>query len=279
VIADRTLPGDLPVRVHHPARIEGQSPVIVFSHGLGGSRLGYHYLAQAWAAHGYVVVLPSHRENVPPGVAEVEQPSVAELRAMKEAIDDPRNWPVRPLDVRRTVDALESLHEHVRALTGKLDLSRVGIGGHSYGAYTTLLCAGAAVRLSDGPRQTFTEPRAKAFVALSPPGNGSRGLSAESWPSITAPLLCMTGTRDEGVLGEPATWREDAFRSLPGPDHGLVVLDGADHATFSGGRPRRPAEPRHLRQIEAATLWFWNKHLRAVEAPFPALPGARVEWK
>jgi predicted dienelactone hydrolase len=278
VIADRTLPGHLPVRVHYPANLEGPAPVIVFSHGLGGSRLGYGFLAQAWAERGYVVVLPSHRENVPAGVVEVEKPSVAELRAMKEAIDDPRNWPKRPLDIRRTVDALETLPEHVRALAGKLDLGRVGIGGHSYGAYTALLCAGARIRVGDAWR-SYAEPRAKAFLALSPPGNGSRGLLGQSWASIHAPLLCMTGTEDLGVLGEPAVWREDAFRSLSGPSQGLVVIEGADHATFSGGRPRSPADPSHLRQIETATSWFWDKHLRGVDAPFPVLPGARAEWK
>ncbi|HEY2030758.1 MAG TPA: alpha/beta fold hydrolase [Myxococcales bacterium] len=278
MIADRTLPGHLPVRVHYPANLDGPAPVIVFSHGLGGSRLGYGFLAQAWAERGYVVVLPSHRENVPKGVAEVEKPSVAELRAMKQAIEDPRNWPKRPLDIRRTVDALETLPEHVRALAGKLDLGRVGIGGHSYGAYTALLCAGARIRVGDG-WESYAEPRAKAFLALSPPGNGSRGLLGQSWASIHAPLLCMTGTQDRGVLGEPALWREDAFRSLSGPSQGLVVVEGADHATFSGGRPRSPADPSHLRQIEAATSWFWDKHLRGVDAPFPVLPGARVEWK
>jgi predicted dienelactone hydrolase len=278
VIADRTLPGNLPVRVFYPDVQDGPRPVIVFSHGLGGSRLGYGYLAQAWADRGYVVVLPSHRENVPLGVAEVEQPSVAEMRAMKEAIGDPRNWPLRPLDVRRTIDALPALPEQVRAPQGMLDLSRIGVGGHSYGAYTTLLCAGARVRVGDSWQQ-FAEPRARAFVALSPPGNGSRGLSAESWPSIAAPLLCVTGTRDGGILGEPPEWREDGFRSLSGSGHGLVVLDGADHFVFSGGRPRQPADPSLLRQIALATGWFWDKHLRGLEAPFPELPGARVEWK
>jgi predicted dienelactone hydrolase len=278
VIADRTLHGDLPVRVFYPEALDGPRPVIVFSHGLGGSRLGYGYLAQAWCDRGYVVVLPSHRENVPLGVAEVEQPSVAEMRAMKEAIGDPRNWPLRPLDVRRTIDALETLPDHVRALRGMLDLSRVGVGGHSYGAYTTLLCAGARVHIGDSWQQ-FAEPRAKAFVALSPPGNGSRGLSAASWASISAPLLCVTGTRDGGILGEPPAWREDGFRSLQGSGHGLVVLEDADHHCFSGGRPQKPADPRHLREVIAATGWFWDKHLRGQGAPFPDLPGARVEWK
>jgi hypothetical protein len=89
----------------------------------------------------------------------------------------------------------------------------------------------------------------------------------------------MAGTEDLGVLGEPASWREDGFRSMQPPGKGLVVLQGADHATFSGGRPRMPADPAHVEQIIAATAWFWDKHLRSIDAPFPHLPAARVEWK
>jgi predicted dienelactone hydrolase len=272
VIADRELAPDLLVRIHCPDSGE-RLPAIVFSHGLGGSRLMYPYLARAWVARGFVVVLPSHREAVPPGVVEIEQPSIAEMRAMKEAIDNPRNWPLRPLDVQRTIDGLEAL-----SLPVTIDLGRIGIGGHSYGAYTALLCAGARVRI-EGELRSFEESRAQAFVAISPPGNGSRGLEAASWATIARPTLCLTGTRDEGILGEPAVWREDAFRAMPGPNAGLVVLDGAEHMTFAGGRPRRPALREHLDATIAATSWFWDKHLRGVDAPFPPLPDARVEWK
>ena len=36
------------------------APVVLFSHGLGGSREGYGYLGSYWAAHGYVAVHLQH---------------------------------------------------------------------------------------------------------------------------------------------------------------------------------------------------------------------------
>src|SRR2546423_8074632 len=35
-------------------------PVIIFSHGLGNSRLGYSYLAEYWASHGYLSIHPDN---------------------------------------------------------------------------------------------------------------------------------------------------------------------------------------------------------------------------
>lgn len=283
-VADRTV-GGLPVRVHYPARAAGAPaeaevplplPVVVFSHGLGGSRLGYGYLGRAWAAHGYVSVHPSHRENLPFGAVEAERPSLSTLRAMKEAIDDPRNWEARPRDVAAVIDSLSDLQ--IPALEGKLDATRIAVAGHSYGAYTALLCAGARIGL-EGRTSHFHERRARAFIALSPPGNGSRGLDAASWTAIAAPVLCVTGNRDAGFQDQPPEWREESFRAMQPPDKTLVVVDGAEHFTFSGGRPRRPADPAHLREIEAATLWFLDRHLKNDDRPFPLLAGSRVERK
>lgn len=274
-VADRDV-GGVAVRVHYPLEPQGRLPVVVFSHGLGGSRLGYGYLGRCWAAHGYVSIHPSHRENVPFGAAEAQEPGLAALRAMKEAIDDPRNWEARPRDVALVIDGLSDLR--IPALQGRLDAGRVAVAGHSYGAYTALLCAGARVRLPE--RQgNFSEPRARAFIALSPPGNGSRGLDASSWADIDRPVLCVTGTRDAGLQGQPAAWREESFHAMRAPHKTLLVVDGAEHFTFSGGRPRRPADPRHLGDIESATLWFLDRHLKGRERPFPALAHGRVEHK
>src|ERR1700744_4715141 len=50
----------VPVKIYYPRTGAGPFPVIIFSHGLGGSREGYEYLGQYWAAHGYVSVHVQH---------------------------------------------------------------------------------------------------------------------------------------------------------------------------------------------------------------------------
>lgn len=292
-IADRDLPDPhrgrpLPVRIYFPAAGRGPWPVVIFSHGLGGSRLGYSYLGRAWAQHGYVSIHPTHRESAelrsPIAIEDIEGApagSASRLRAlaaMKKAIDDARNWEARPRDVGLAIDSLDWLQEHVPALRGHLEAAAVGVAGHSFGAYTTLLLAGARPRVH-GHLRDFSDARPRGFLALSPPGNGSRGLGTHSWDTVQRPVLCITGTRDAGLSGEPPSWREESYRSMPAGGKALAVLDSAEHFTFSGGRPRRPANPEHLAAVEELSLAFWSRHLRGQPASLPRPAGVRVEEK
>lgn len=262
LVADRDLAG-IPVRVHYPASFDGvPAPVVLFSHGFGGSRLGYQYLGRALSARGYVAIHPSHRD--PPAVAE--------------AMANPEVWARRPRDLAFVLDRLAALESLVPALAGRLDTNRIAIGGHSFGAFAALICAGAAV---DGlPAQpSLAEPRARAFFALSPPGNGSRGLSPGSWATVQRPVLAMTGTLDAGPHGQPYEWRLEPFRQLAPGGKTLVVLAGADHESFAGGLPRRRADPALLASVERAVAWFCDRHLRGRDEELPPDSDADVEQR
>jgi len=50
----------LPVKIYFPKTGGGPFSVILFSHGLGGTREGYEYLSRYWASHGYVSVHLQH---------------------------------------------------------------------------------------------------------------------------------------------------------------------------------------------------------------------------
>ena len=51
---------NVPVKIYFPKDGPGPFPVVVFSHGLGGSRDGYEYLGRHWAGCGYVSVHVQH---------------------------------------------------------------------------------------------------------------------------------------------------------------------------------------------------------------------------
>ena len=58
-IHDATRNRDLPVRVYLPTNTTPE-PVVLFSHGLGGTRAGSVFLGEHWAARGYVAVFLQH---------------------------------------------------------------------------------------------------------------------------------------------------------------------------------------------------------------------------
>src|SRR5213592_3089863 len=53
---------DLDISIQYPTR-SGPFPVIIFSHGYGGSNRGYESLLANWTSHGYVVIRPSHADT------------------------------------------------------------------------------------------------------------------------------------------------------------------------------------------------------------------------
>ena len=144
------------VRVHHPAAGDGPWPVVVFSHGLGGSREGYGFLGKRWAEHGYVSIHPDH-----PGsdTAVFRGNAPAELtQAMRQATTALRILEGRPRLIAALISALPTLERVVPALAGKLDHKRVGVAGHSYGGWTTMSVAGQKLRLSGEPKD-WSDPR------------------------------------------------------------------------------------------------------------------------
>lgn len=111
-------------------------PVIVISHGLGDTRATFYPLAQHLASYGFAVALPEHIGSNVEVKTEVLSGVGNEFFSVDEFID-------RPRDVSFLLDELERLN--ATEYGGRLDLTRVGAIGHSFGGYTVLALAGATV--------------------------------------------------------------------------------------------------------------------------------------
>ena len=63
-VHDAARQRDIPLRVYLPttngANGQKAEPVVLFSHGLGGTRQGCAYLGTHWSARGYTVVFLQH---------------------------------------------------------------------------------------------------------------------------------------------------------------------------------------------------------------------------
>lgn len=248
---------EIPVRVYLPAG-EAAAPVVLFSHGLGGSRQNNPYLGRHWSARGYVVVFVQH-----PGSDESvwrDQPPSRRMAAMRDAANV-ENFLLRVRDVPAVLDQLEAWNKETgHPLSGRLDLSRVGMSGHSFGAVTAQAVAGQAFR-----RQDFTDPRIRAAVLMSP-SSPRAGTPADAFSAVTIPWMLLTGTHDASPIGDiDVKSRLAVFPALPPGGKYELVLDEAEHSAF-GERPlpgeRRPRNPNHHRAVLAITTAFWDACLR-----------------
>jgi predicted dienelactone hydrolase len=252
---------DVPVRLYFPKTGAGPFPVIVFSHGLGGSRSGYAYLGRHWASHGYVCVHMQHKGSDESVWKGSKQPLVD----MRKAARDPSNILHRPLDVRFTIDQLTKLHKEGR-LKGRLDLDKVGMAGHSFGAYTTLAAAGQVFATPLGAK-SLAEPRIKAAIAMSPNAPPARSDLKKAFGSIKVPMYHLTGTRDDGVgiTDAKASDRRVPYDNIKNAPQYLLVLKDGDHMVFAATR-RLPGagkkDARFHELIRMSTTAFWDAHLK-----------------
>lgn len=263
----------VPIKVHLPTR-GGPFPLVVLSHGAGGDWDTHYAQAQHLASHGYAVLCLEH-------VGSNRERMTQSLRLMQNLdamIHDADEVLARPKDVSFAIDRADEWNRKHEKLRGKLDLQRVGVTGHSFGAFTTMVVCGMRPALEwlaprvepgKGLGPDLRDPRVKCGVALSPQGVGEPFFIRESFGSLKAPLLGISGTQDRQQNGLTAENRRDAFALWPQGEHKFVWLANAKHLDFtdSTGASRR-ATPSPTRDdvqplTRAATLLFLETHLKA----------------
>ena len=215
---------DLQVKVTAPRRGE-DLPVIVFSHGNAWSMDGYEPLVDRWAATGFVVVQPTHLDS----------------RRHAIGFDDPRFqtiWRVRIADLHAVLDHLGDVMDEA-GLSDRVDLSRVALVGHSWGAQTVGTLLGARVVDEDGGTvDDFSRAGVSAGVLIAATGTGDSltpfaqehlAFMKPDYTTMSAPTLVIAGDQDQSRMSTRGPdWFLDAYELSPAPKS-LMVVPGGEH--------------------------------------------------
>ncbi len=276
---DVTTTGDilhrpLPLSVHI-IKQDTPRPVVLFSHGLGGSRHGSNFLGKHLANRGYVAVFIQH----PGSDTEVwidKKPE--DRRAALESAANLQNYMKRALDIPRVIDQLAMWNLDVNhPLHNQMDMGRIGMSGHSFGAMTTQAVSGQQFALLG---KTLTDERILASIIYSPSAP-RRGDVNKAFGKVSIPWLLMTGTHDIAGIGaiEMAD-RLAVYPALPGNNHKYeLVLDEAEHSVFTDRRlpgESKRRNPNHHRVILAITTAFWDAWLKGDKTAMQWLNGEGV---
>lgn len=253
----------VPVRLYLPAANPDNDkaiPLIVFSHGLGGSRNGYQYLGRFWASHGYASLHVQHigsdnglwRGN-PLGLTMRLSAAAQDSEAM-----------ARAKDVSFALTELLALP----SMQGRLDATRIVAAGHSYGANTTMLLAGALVpgKGENGQTLNLKDTRIKAAIIMSaPPFYGFINPGA-ILGNIAMPTLHITATGDDILVPGYGSGYEDrvnVFNAMGDARKTLVVFAGGSHSIFTDRSNTGGAElnPKVKAATQALSLAFLKQTL------------------
>ena len=215
-------------------------PLLVFSHGLGGTRFQSVYMTEFLASHGFVVAAPDHVGNT-----FAEEINGNNKLSLLEAAR------VRPGDVSRTLDAVLKRNESwpESLLAYGVDASRVAVAGHSFGGFTTYRIAGGTIDSERGdalcaanPTDLFCNewPPEKPFpasqeddrflVALAQAPGGALVFEDDGLSQIDVPMMIQAGAADAQTAY--ATEAVVPFAKLKSPAY-LMSIEAGGHFTFS----------------------------------------------
>lgn len=226
-------PAPLTIKVSAP--VAGESlPVILLSHGHGVSNFltslhGYGPLVDFWAAHGFVVLQPTHLDFPGLGLRDTDTEGA------------PLFWRSRVEDMRVVLDHVEEIETMVPGLSGRVDWTRIAAVGHSLGGHTVgALCGMTVTDPHDGSDVDLRDERVVAGVIMSGPGagDGLNGpaaarfveLTGTEFSTMTGQALIVVGDQDHNPLfTDREDWRYDPYYRSPGTNKTLLTMVDAEH--------------------------------------------------
>ncbi|MBE9013136.1 alpha/beta hydrolase [Pseudanabaenaceae cyanobacterium LEGE 13415] len=284
---ERVFPMDVYLPFARRQALPASIPVVVISHGLGSDRGTFRYLAEHLASHGFAVAVPEHPGSNAKQLQALVAGTVNEVTSPSEFVD-------RPLDIKFLLDELQRRASSDPRYS-RLNLKQVGVLGQSFGGYTAMALAGAAINFqqlqqSCQPAEidrtlnlslllqcraaglppinyNLSDPRVKAIIAINPIASSVFGQASIS--QITVPTMIMAGNADTVAPAlpeqiEPFTW-------LQSRDRYLTIIDRGTHfsALQEGDSEGVPVPPEVIgpsptlarRYVNALSLAFFQTHI------------------
>ena len=216
--------GNIDIRISYPQASTKAHPLIVFSHGHYLNNKSYHALTDEWVKRGYVVIAPRHLDS---GDRET-------IAALGKRLGHDWISAARVLDIKAIINQVETIEDLTEFFSGKILTEKIIAAGHSFGALTAQILAGATLEQQGNSLypipNILRDDRVAAVVAISPPGLVPGAISKQTWERFSAPQLVVTGTNDvfEYIWQDYREHTVSYQAAEPGNNY-LLVMDGMDH--------------------------------------------------
>jgi dienelactone hydrolase len=253
----------LPLRLFMP--LTGRHlPLVLFSHGAYSSGRLYDPILRHWAAAGFVILAPTHRDSVSLGV--------------KRGSNDPRYFSWRLEDMEFLVASLGEFRRQAPEFSYRVDRTRIAATGHSFGGLVAQTLAGATYfDPASGNTIHRNVKNVRAAIVFSGAGRFAPLLRSEDFAALKLPLLVTVGTEDlqqaPGLSGYQ--WRREPFDLAASKPKYLLTLQGADH--YLGGLvgrddlPQAAQGPAWLTVFNQTCEYFLRRYVAGKRAAMPGI--------
>lgn len=256
----------IPIKVYYPVQHPFTSlPVIFWSHGLGGSIDGAGFISRYVASHGYVVV---HLQHAGTDSALWEGKKGHPWDIIRQTHIPRQATLERFVDVPFVMNALPDWAQQHPDLAAFMDINKVAMSGHSFGAMTTQVMCGMLFPDEQGILRSYKDPRLLCGLLYSmvPIQHLALDDPHDIYGAIDRPLFSMTGTNDDSPIEGWGYDKRLVVHEYAGhADKQLLVIKHGDHMVFNGSRGKlgvNPHRARHEMIIKTLSLCYWDMHLR-----------------
>jgi predicted dienelactone hydrolase len=203
-------------------------PVILFSHGLGGTYDRCSYLSRTWCSFGFIVISVQHSGSDD----RIWRGKIRFVKELRESYEQNWNCRTRAEDLRFVLDNFSRLLDEGKLGQLRVDINNVGVSGYDIGSLAPLLLSG---QMPPDQGSTLRDERVKAVVAMSPPVRNPGLDNNKVYADIKIPALFITGTKDNGIIGvTKAHQRRIPFDCMTSKNRYLVTFNKGDHQVYAG---------------------------------------------
>jgi hypothetical protein len=257
---------EIPLKMYYPvAQNLTNLPLIVWSHGLGGSIDGAAFISRFLCSHGYVILHVQHAGTD----SALWEGKPGHPWDIIKSLTIPRSASLaRFADVPFVLDNLGEFFAQHSEIAPHVDVKNVGMSGHSFGAMTTQVMLGQQFPDEQGILQDYSDPRFRCGILYSPvPAFHLTGeLPDRIYGGIDRPVFHMTGTDDSSpVEGFDYMRRLAVYDYSVKAEKMLLILKDGDHMIYNGSRGKlgqNPNRERHEEIIKIGALAYWDAKLK-----------------
>jgi fermentation-respiration switch protein FrsA (DUF1100 family) len=256
---DRPRNRAVPVRLHWPRHVLGEVPLVMYSHGFGGERRHAPWLGPVLAEHG---IATAHVQHVGSDhrvwMSGPPEWILRELRGQGMGLERL----ARIDDMRFVLDRLLGGSEWA----ARLDRRRIAVAGHSLGAKTALLLAGARLPTRQGAALRDVRYSGAVIIGVAAFAGFD---TARVVQGVQLPTLHLTTEEDKTSMPGYAAGVDDRvawFRACGGPAKALAVFRQGRHAIFNDAGPSDPVAAAAGGAVRAFLASLWHADARALPA-------------